>query len=144
MTRFIRAATAALVLMFLATGCGTTPAPDFRGSWREVNAIDPEPRAIPLRPVQYFNVLPSDRTLKDVVERWARESRLRVAYRAAMNYSVHLEATKVTATSLDSALEQLQRSYAGQGIGLQLQGTLIVVTGGAPVSLAGDPPTGSE
>lgn len=130
--------------MLLATACGTTPAPDFRGGWREVNAIDPEPRAIPLRPVQHFSVLPSDRTLKEVLERWGRESGRRVAYRAAMNYSVHLEATKVTATSLDAALDRLQRTYAAQGIGLQLQGNLIVVTGGAPPVLASGAPAESE
>lgn len=134
--RFVRAASTALVVLLLATACGTTPAPDFRGKWREVNAIDAQPRAIPLRPLQRFNVLPSDRSLKDVLERWARESGRRVSYRAAMNYSVHLDATKVTATGLGGALEQLQRTYSAQAIGLKLQGGLIIVTGGAPPALA--------
>jgi hypothetical protein len=121
----------------VATACGTKPAPDFRGRWREVNSIDPVPRAIPLRPVQHFVVLPSDRTLKDVVERWGRESRRRVSYRAPVNYSVHLEATRVTANSLDAAVAGLQQAYAEQGIGVRLEPNLIVVTASAPPMDAG-------
>ncbi len=128
MMGFVRAAICAAVLVCLVAACGTKPAPDFRGRWRAVNSVDAEPRPIPLRPVHTFAVLPSDRTLKDVVDRWARESRRRVAYRAPMNYSVHLEATKVTARSLDVALGQLASAYTAQGIALILQGDVIVVT----------------
>jgi predicted membrane-bound mannosyltransferase len=125
---FVRTATLAVVAMALLSACGTTPAPDFRGRWREVNTIDAEPRAIPLRPLHAFVVLPSDRTLRDVLDRWGRESNRRVAYRAPMNYSVHLQATKVTAASLDAALGQLASAYAAQGIGISLDGDSIVVS----------------
>lgn len=127
MTGSNRVALGAVVVMLLITACGTKPAPDFRGRWREVNTIDAEPRPIPLRPVHTFAVLPSDRTLRDVVDRWARESNRRVAYRAPMNYSVHLQATKVTAASLDAALGQLESAYAAQGIALSLEANAIVV-----------------
>lgn len=132
MTGFVRVAAGAVVMVMLVAACGTTPAPDFRGRWKDVNAIDAEPRPIPLRPLQTFVVLPSDRTLKDVVERWARESRRRVAYRAPMNFTVHLDAAKVTASSLDAALAQLESAYAAQAIDLELQGDVIVVAGGQP------------
>ena len=142
MTRLVRAAGCTAALMMFLTACGTTPAPDFRGRWREVNAIDAQPRPIPLRPQQRFLVLPSDRTLKDVVERWGRESRRGVAYRAPMNFSVHLAATKVTATDLDAALQQLASAYAAQAVELSLQGNTIVVTGGmgaaAPAGVDGN------
>lgn len=124
---FVRTATFAVVAMVLLSACGTTPAPDFRGRWREVNTIDSEPRAIPLRPLHTFIVLPSDRTLRDVLDRWGRESNRRVAYRAPMNYSVHLQATKVTAASLDAAVGQLAEAYAAQGIAIELASDAIVV-----------------
>ncbi len=136
----VRTASLALVATSLLSACGTTPAPDFRGRWREVNTIDAEPRAIPLRPLHSFVVLPSDRTLRDVVDRWGRESNRRVAYRAPMNYSVHLQATKVTAASLDAALGQLASAYAAQGIGFALEDGAIVVSsvGGAAAQPASD------
>ena len=134
----VRTASLAVVAISLLSACGTTPAPDFRGRWREVNTVDAEPRAIPLRPLHAFVVLPSDRTLRDVVDRWGRESNRRVAFRAPMNYSVHLQATKVTAASLDAALGQLASAYAAQGIAIALDGDVIVVTsrGVVPVATA--------
>lgn len=133
----VRAASLAAVAMSLLSACGTTPAPDFRGRWREVNTIDAEPRAIPLRPLHAFVVLPSDRTLRDVVDRWGREADRRVAFRAPMNYSVHLQATKISAASLDAALGQLASAYAAQGIAIALEGDAIVVTapGGVPATM---------
>lgn len=131
---FVRTALSAVVVMCLLAACGTKPAPDFRGRWREVNTIDAEPRPIPLRPVHTFAVLPSDRTLRDVVDRWGRESNRRVAYRAPLNYSVHLQATKVTAASLDAALGQLEAAYSAQGIGISLEGDAILVTARAAVA----------
>lgn len=133
----VRAASLAAVAMSLLSACGTTPAPDFRGRWREVNTIDAEPRAIPLRPLHAFVVLPSDRTLRDVVDRWGREADRRVAFRAPMNYSVHLQATKISAASLDAALGQLASAYAAQGIAIALEGDAIVVTapGGVPAAM---------
>lgn len=135
---FVRTASLAVVAMSLLSACGTTPAPDFRGRWREINTIDAEPRAIPLRSLHAFVVLPSDRTLHDVVDRWGRESNRRVAFRAPMNYSVHLQATKVTAASLDAALGQLASAYSAQGIAIALEGDAIVVTssGVRPVAAA--------
>lgn len=133
----VRTAFLAVVAMSLLSACGTTPAPDFRGRWREVNTIDAEPRAIPLRPLHAFVVLPSDRTLRDVVDRWGREADRRVAFRAPMNYSVHLQATKISAASLDAALGQLASAYAAQGIAIALEGDAIVVTapGGVPAAM---------
>lgn len=132
----VRTASLAVVAMSLLSACGTTPAPDFRGRWREVNTIDAQPRAIPLRPLHAFVVLPSDRTLRDVVNRWGRESNRRVAFRAPLNYSVHLQATKVTAASLDAALSHLASTYAAQGIAIALEDDVIVVTSrsGPPVA----------
>lgn len=142
MTGFIRAALCAAISMCVLVACGTKPAPDFRGRWRAVNTIDAEPRPIPLRPVHTFAVLPSDRTLKEVLDRWGRESQHRVIYRASMNYSIHLEATKVTAPNLGAALGQLESAYVAQGIDLTLQGQQIIVTGGlishSPVASDGE------
>ena len=124
---FVRTAILAVISASLLSACGTTPAPDFRGRWREVNTIDTAPRAIPLRPLHAFVVLPSDRTLRDVLDRWGRESNRRVAYRAPMNYSIHFEATKVSAVSLDVALGQLAAAYAAQGIDIGLDKDAVVV-----------------
>lgn len=144
MTGFFRVAPCALVLASVLTACGTTPAPDFRGRWKAVNQIDAEPRPIPLRALHTFAVVPSDRTLKDVLERWARESHRRVAYRAPLNFSVHLEATKVTAASLDGALAQLESAYSAYGIELLMQGDLIVVTGRPQESVLSDFDSGTK
>ena len=124
-------------MVVLLGACGTKPAPDFRGRWKAVNTVDESPRAIPLQPVQQFLVTPADRSLKQVVERWASASGRRVAYRAPTDFSVHLGATKVSASNLDTAVVQLSSTYAAQGVHVELKPGLIVVSmapGAAPVS----------
>lgn len=128
---------AACVLAMVAlTACGTKPAPDFRGRWKPVNTLDESPRPIPLQPVQRFAVSPSDRSLKKVVERWAQASGRRAAYRAPTDFSIHLDAAKVSASTLETAVAQLSSAYASEGIRVELQPSLIVVTGGAPSTSA--------
>ncbi len=139
MTRSVLIAVMALVVCTLAA-CGTKPAPDFRGRWKAVNEVDAAPRAIPLQPVQRFLVLPSDRTLKGVVDRWAKESGRRSAYRASTDFSLHIDAAKVSASNLDTAVAQLSAAYAAQGIRIDVQPTSIVVSLGG---VARGPDTGT-
>jgi hypothetical protein len=127
-TGFVRAAGLAVVVSVFVAACGTKPAPDFRGRWRPINELDTTPRAIPLQPVQQFFVLPADRTLKDVVERWAKESGRRAAYRAPTNFSVHIDAAKVSASTLETAAAQLADAYRSQGIQISVEPRSIIVS----------------
>jgi hypothetical protein len=127
----VRAAAFAAVVSVCVSACGIKPAPDFRGRWRPVNELDTTPRAIPLQPVQRFFVLPVDRTLKDVVERWAKESGRRAAYRAPTNFSVHIDAAKVSASTLETAAAQLADAYRSQAILISVEPRLIIVSTGA-------------
>lgn len=128
----VRTVLGAVVVMSLLAACGTKPAPDFRGRWRPINELDATPRPIPLQPVQRFFVLPADRTLKDVVERWAKESGRRAAYRAPTNFSVHIDAAKVSASTLETAAAQLANAYRAQGIQIVIEPRLIVVSAAGP------------
>ena len=66
---------AAVVLLTLAVAaCGTTPPADFKGRWKPVNRYSEAPTAIPLRADTAFYVSPLDRTLKGLLERWARDA----------------------------------------------------------------------
>ena len=131
MTRYTMMVSCALAVVAL-TACGTKPAPDFRGRWKPVNTLDESPRPIPLQPVQRFAVSPADRSLKNVVERWAEASGRRAAYRAPTDFSIHLDAAKVSASTIETAVAQLSSAYANEGIRVELQPSLIVVTGAAP------------
>lgn len=130
MTRYMTKMACVLAVVAL-TACGTKPAPDFRGRWKPINTVDESPRPIPLQPVQRFVVSPADRSLKHVVQRWAEASGRRAAYRAPTDFSIHLDATKVSAATIETAVAQLSSAYAAEGIRVELQPALIVVTGGS-------------
>lgn len=128
----VRTALGAVVVVSLLAACGVKPAPDFRGRWRPVNELDATPRPIPLQPVQRFFVLPADRTLKDVVDRWAKESGRRAVYRAPTNFSVHVDAAKVSAATLETAAAQLADAYRAQGVQIVVERRSIIVSASGP------------
>lgn len=139
----LRAACAVSVAVMLLAGCGTKPAPDFRGKWREVNTLSSEPMPIPLQQMQAFVVSPVDRSLRDVLQRWSRQAALPLDYRATLDFTIHAAATEARGADLYAALAALQFAYAAQGVTLEVIDGRLVATVGPTLAGAssGSPPS---
>lgn len=112
---FRRAALLALLASLLAA-CGTTPAPNFRGRWQSVNQMDAQPRELPLHRAYLYAPSPMDRTLKTMLTRWARDSRMTLSYLYGSDFTLHQPVAGISSPSLQQAVSELNAAYAGQGI----------------------------
>lgn len=120
------------VPVVLLAGCATR-APDFHGRWHAVNHYDDAPEAIPLAQAYVFAPAPMDGTLKNMLTRWARDSRLTLSYLASSDFTLYRDVAELHTSSLPQAVATLNSAYAAEGISIALVGNQIVVrAAGAP------------
>lgn len=123
----------------LIAACGTTPAPNFRGSWRPVNHFEDSPKELPLSQVYVYAPWPLDRTLKTMLTRWARDSRMTLSYLHGSDYTLYGPVAEINTPSLQQAIAQLNAAYAAQGVSIsadQRQITVRHAALGAPAEQA--------
>lgn len=107
-----------LLVAALLGGCGTTPAPDFGGRWKPVNRFAESTTAIPLYSSYVFQASPSDGTLKRMLERWAKDTGVKLDYGINTDYTLFSPVAKVSTTNLSEALAVLNSAYSAQGISI--------------------------
>lgn len=125
----------ALLLLALAVAaCGPRPAPDISGRWKAVNRYAEQTEEIPLAKTYVFQAAPMDRTLKTMLERWARDSKMTLDYQHTSDFTLHAPVADLRSTSLPQAAAQLTSIYAPQQVSVTSDGTRIVVrrTGVSP------------
>lgn len=117
------------VTVALATlaGCATPPPPDFRGRWKPVNHYSETPQAIPLQPAYVYYAAPLDRTLKGLLERWARDSHMTLDYRHDADFTLHRPVADVHSDDLRTAIGELGALYATQQVAIEIDRDRIVV-----------------
>ena len=117
-----------IALASALTGC-TTSAPNYGGHWAPVNAYVKDIQEIPLvSPYRYY-VLPIDKTLKNLLTRWAMDTGTRLSYQHTSDFSLNQHAGDIRAENLAVALAALQAIYRAQGIRIeQAANNSIVVT----------------
>ena len=132
------------VLASLA-GCATPDARDFRGRWMPLNQFADAPRAIPLRQAYVYQATPADGTLKHMLDRWARDSKLQLAYEHPNDYTLHAQAARIRTYDIGAAAAELTSAYAGEGVRVSVEGSRIRVTDGRSAAAApAAPPTPSD
>ncbi|RXR08521.1 hypothetical protein [Pseudoxanthomonas composti] len=119
----------ALAMLALVVGCATKPAPDFGGRWKPVNHFSESSMEIPLYSSYVFQALPSDGTLKHMLERWASDNQMRLDYSATSDYTLYGPVAKISTTDLTQAVEVLNQAYAERGVAIRGDGRELVVTG---------------
>lgn len=124
-----RALVAAGLVALFVSACGTTPAPNFRGRWQPLNHFDESPRALPLAQAYIYAPSPLDRTLKNMLTRWARDSRMTLSYLHGADYTLYEPVAGISTASLEQAISELNAAYGGQGIMITTDGRQIVVRG---------------
>jgi len=123
----------AVPLLFLSA-CGTTPPPEFKGRWHPVNHFGAVPQEIPLQQAYAFYASPMDGTLKHMLERWARDAHMTLAYRHPSDYTLVAPVADVHTGNLAEATSALRRIYAAQRVNVSVQGNQIVVALGDGVA----------
>ncbi len=114
----------------LIAACSSTP-PEFRGKWRPINAYSEVPQELPLQQTYLYYAAPPDRTLKNMLARWAQDSNLTLNYLATSDYTLYGPVADIRAVNLADALSQLNSAYAGQGVRISVDGKQITVTRGS-------------
>jgi hypothetical protein len=109
------------------SSCATRPAPDFGGRWKTVNRFAEETQALPLQDTYLYYASPMDRTLKNMLERWADDSKMTLTYRHPMDYTLYSAVADIRTPSLQEAVSQLNAAYAAQQVSIAVSGNEIVV-----------------
>lgn len=115
------------------SGCGTTPAKEFGGRWKPVNRFASETMEIPLYESYVFQAVPMDRTLKTMLERWAKDTGMKIDYRLGSDYTLHAAVQSIGTSDVQQALGEVNAAYSAQSISVSLVGNSLVVAlvGGA-------------
>lgn len=103
-------------LVALLAACATEPAPNFRGRWKEVNRFDAAPQELPLNEAYIYQAAPMDRTLKTMLTRWARDSRLTLSYLHGSDFTLYGPVADIHTPSLLQAVSDLNTAYATQRV----------------------------
>jgi toxin co-regulated pilus biosynthesis protein Q len=127
------------ILMAATAGCATKPAPEYGGRWKTVNRYAEEPREIPLYEAYVFYPSPMDGTLKTMLTRWARDSKMTLSYLHSSDFTLHSAVAQIHTNDLKEAVSQLTSAYAEQGVSVTSEGNQIVVRSAAMATAAAAP-----
>lgn len=108
-------------------GCATPDAPDMRGRWKPVNRLAEVPQAIPLQQNYIYEASPADGTLKAMLSRWAKDSRLSLSYLHPSDYTLYGPVGQIRTRSLEQAAAALSSAYAAQQVVVVVSKSQIVV-----------------
>ncbi|WP_018152865.1 hypothetical protein [Leeia oryzae] len=105
-------------LSYSLAGCSATP-PNYGGNWAPVNEYAKDIQEIPLtHPYRYY-ALPIDKTLKNLLGRWAMDTGTTLSYQHTSDFSLNKQAGEIRTATLAEALAALQAIYRTQGIRIE-------------------------
>lgn len=114
-------------LVFVLAGCATRPAPDFGGRWKPANRYAATAEEIPLYQSYVFTASPMDGTLKNMLTRWAKDSKMTLSYLHPSDFSLYQPVAQIHTNDLQQAVSQLSAAYAGQRVSVTASNNQIVV-----------------
>jgi hypothetical protein len=121
-------------IVIAVAGCATRPAPDIKGKWKAVNHYAETTEAIPLYQSYTFYSSPMDGTLKNMLTRWARDSRKTLSYLHPSDFTLYAPIADIRTSSLEQAISMLNAAYAAQGVSIAVDEKQIVVRSSGPGS----------
>ncbi len=113
--------------MTVLAGCATRPAPDIRGRWKSVNRYAEATQAIPLYQSYVFQASPMDGTLKNMLSRWAKDSKMTLSYLHPSDFTLHAPVAQIQSNDLQQAVALLSSVYAEQRVSVTASNNQIVV-----------------
>jgi hypothetical protein len=123
-------AVASVFALGLLQACAVPKAVDIADNWRPINTLSATPQEIPLKEeaeLLRFQMLPTDATLRNMLERWAKEygGTLDWQYPSDLTLVSGLESVKDN--NLQRALNTVRRSYAAQKLRVQVSASKAVL-----------------
>jgi hypothetical protein len=134
---------ATVSIVVLLSACATRPAPDFRGRWKPINRFSESTMEIPLYSSYVYQAVPMDGTLKTMLERWAKDSNMELAYSIQSDYTLYAPVAKINTTSIQQAVAELSVVYAQEGVAVSAAGNRILVQPSSSLSVGTASPGGS-
>ena len=116
-----------LTTVLACAACGPRPAPDISGRWKAVSQYAEQTEEIPLQQAYIFQSAPLDRTLKAMLERWARDSKMQLAYEHRSDFTLHAPVARLRRTGIVQAAAELTAIYAPQRVVVIVEGNRILV-----------------
>ena len=128
-------------MMAVLAGCATRPAPDIRGRWKSVNRYAEATQAIPLYQSYVFQASPMDGTLKNMLARWAKDSKMTLSYLHPSDFTLHAPVAQIQSNDLQQAVALLSSVYAEQRVSVTASNNQIVVRPAQAESVEAAPTT---
>lgn len=108
----------------LMQACVAPPvASDIADNWKPVNSLDSEPQEIPLKEeavLHKYQMLPTDTSLRNMLERWAKESDGSLDWQYPADLTLVSGLTAIKDNNLQRALGVVRRTYAAQKVRVQV------------------------
>jgi len=111
----------------LLAGCATRPAPDINGRWKPVNRYATTAEEIPLYESYVFHASPMDGTLKTMLTRWAKDSKMTLSYLHPSDFTLYGPVAQIHTNDLQRAVSELSAAYAGKQVSVTASDNQIVV-----------------
>jgi hypothetical protein len=115
------------VFSLALTGCGTTPARDFGGSWKPINHFEDKTTEIPLAVPYTYYAAPMDGTLKTMLTRWTTDNGMKLQYKLRSDFTLTKSASAIHTSELRDAASQLSSIYSAQGVAVTVNGPDLIV-----------------
>ena len=113
----------ALLLAGLLQACAAPKPIDISDSWKPVNTLAAKPQEIPLKEeneLPRFQMLPTDATLRHMLERWAKENGGALDWQYPSDLTLVSGLESIKDNNLQRALNTVRRSYAAQKLRIQV------------------------
>lgn len=124
---FVVHALCVLAVSLLPGACATTPAPGISGRWQPVNHYGAVPQEIPLYQAYLFYPSPMDRTLRTMLARWAKDSKMALTYAHPSDFTLYAPVVQIRTGDLREAAARLSALYAAQHVLVAVDGDAIIV-----------------
>lgn len=123
-TRWVRWAAGMVVLISLQA-CKTPPPkpPEFGDDWKPVNVLADTPMQIPLKEEETlwrYQMLPTDATLRGMLERWAEEHGGKLDWRYPTDLTLVSALSDIKDNNLQKALNAVRKTYAEQKLRIRV------------------------
>ncbi|MFP8778284.1 TcpQ domain-containing protein [Hydrogenophaga sp. RWCD_12] len=110
-------------MLLLLQACAAPKATDISDNWKPVNSLASKPQEIPLKEeaeLPKFQMLPTDATLRHMLERWAKENGGALDWQYPSDLTLVTGLDSIKDSNLQRALNSVRKTYAAQKLRIQV------------------------
>lgn len=121
---------AGVLFLGLLQACAVPKAVDIADNWKPINTLGSKPQEIPLKEeaeLLKFQMLPTDATLRNMLERWSKEHGGTLDWQYPSDLTLVSGLESIKDNNLQRALNTVRRSYAAQKLRIQVSASKAVL-----------------